>query len=182
MILRHRHLSPIDRQLEAFGEPWQLEQDEARDSRDGEDMIAVANNLFHMLREREEAWRDQVFRGEAAFSSEDDLDQRERYTRWLDATERTLSTIGQSAGTAGVGQLFGRVEEAKRILEDWQSPRLSSAVGLREMTLSAESAAELDQLLSEAKNTAPATRQRRMATQDAAFLKASSRTASGAFP
>ena len=157
MILRHRHLSPIDRQLEAFGEPWQLEQDEARDSRDGEDMIAVANNLFHMLREREEAWRDQVFRGVAAFSPEDEFDHRERYTRWLEVTERTLLTIGQSVVEIAVAeQLRSRIAEAKRILENWQSPRLSLAIGLREMTLSAESAAELDQLISKAKTMPPA--------------------------
>ena len=174
MILRHKHLSPIDRQLEAFGEPWQLEQDEARD---GEDMIAVANNLFHMLREREEAWRDQVFRGVATFFSQDDLDQRERNSRRLDAAERTLSTIGQSAGTIAVaGQLRDHVAEAKRMLERWQSPGLSSAVGLREMTLSAESATELDEIVSRAKTTPPPMPQRRMATQDASFLKAPGRT------
>ena len=178
MILRHRHLSPIDRQLEAFGEPWQLEQDQVRDSRDGEDLISVANNLFHMLREREEAWRDHVFRGVAAFSSEDDLDHRERYTRWLDATERTLSTIGKSDDLPGAGQLRARVAEVKRALMDWQSPGISSAIGLREMTLSAESASELEQFLSKAKTMPPATPKRRMATQDATFLNGSSRTSS----
>ena len=171
MILHHRRLSPIDRQLEAFGEPWQREPDEARD---GEDMIVVGNNLFLMLREREEAWRDQVFRGATTFSPEDDADQRERYSRWLEATERTLSTMGQSAGTiAGGERLRGRVAEANRILENWHSPSLSSAVGLREMTLSAESADELDQLISGAKASPPAMPRTRMATRDAAFLKSS---------
>jgi hypothetical protein len=175
MILRRRHHSPIDRQLEAFGEPWQHGGDAGKDSRDGEDLIAVALNLFLVLREREEAWRDEVFRGEVAFSPEDDLDHRERYTRWLEASERILSGIGQSAGTV---QLRSCIVEAKRVLEDWQSPRLSSAVGLRDMTLSAESAAELDQLLSEAKTSPTALPQRRMATQDSTFLNASTRTIS----
>jgi len=175
MILRRRHLSPIDRQLEAFAEPWPHERNEPTDSRDGEDMIAVGNNLFPMLRDREEAWRDEVFRGAVPFSSEDDLDHRERYTRWLEASEQTLSGIGPSVGAA---QLRTRVAEAKRLLESWQSPRLSSAVGLRDMTLSAESAAELEELLAGAKASPVAMPQGRIATQDAAFLKTSSRTAS----
>lgn len=167
MILRHHRLSPIDRQLEAFGEPWQLEPEEARD---GEDMIVVGNNLFLMLREREEAWRDRVFRGASAFSSEDDSEHRERYSRWLEATERTVSTVGPSVGTiAGGGQLLSRVAEVKRSLEAWQSPRLSAAVGFRDMTLSAESAAELDRLLSEPRPT-PSSSPRRMTVRDASFL------------
>lgn len=171
MILRHRSLSPIDRQLEAFGEPWQLEPEEARD---GEDMIVVANNLFLMLKEREEAWRDRVFRGAVAFSPEDDSDHRDRYSRWLEATERILSTVGRSADTiAGDGQLVSRVAEVKRSLEDWQSPRLSSAVGLREMTLSVESAAELDRLLSGAEPLPPPSSPRRMTVRDASFLRPS---------
>ena len=177
MILRHRHLSPIDRQLEAFGESWQSESNKAMDSRDGEDMIAVGNNLFLMLKEREEEWRDRVFRGVAAFSPEDDSDHRERYSRWIEATERSLETFGPSVGSVtGNTQLRDRLAEVKRYLETWQSPRLSAAVGLREMTLTPESAAELDQLISEARGLLPRVPQKRMAVRDASFLQSSRST------
>ena len=45
---------------------------------------------------------------------------------------------------------------AEQIVQEWQPPHLSRAVGLREMTLTPEAAAELDRLIEEAKENPPA--------------------------
>ncbi len=154
--------SPVYRQLEAYGETWKRDHNEAMACRDWEDAIAVGVNIFHMLQEREQAWRDQVFRGAIAFSEDDDLDHRTRFANWLDTTKEVLAEVLPELETR-----FGAVEGAaalrscaaltEKVLLEWQPPRLSRAVGLREMTLSPEAAAELDRLLAEAKNDPPQT-------------------------
>jgi hypothetical protein len=58
-----RGRSPVYRQLEAYEETWKSDHKEAIECRDWEDAIAIGINIFHMLAEREQAWRDQVFRG-----------------------------------------------------------------------------------------------------------------------
>ena len=74
-----RRRSPVYRQLEAYGEFWKRDHTEAMACRDWEDAIAVGINIFQMLQQREQAWREQVFRGTTAFSEDDNLDAVFRY-------------------------------------------------------------------------------------------------------
>jgi hypothetical protein len=160
MSTADRRRSPVYRQLEAYAESWKQDHDEALACRGWEDAIAVGINIFHMLREREQAWRDQVFRGAIPYSEEDNLDQRARFADWLDTTREVLAeslpALEQRFGAvAGAAELRACAQRAEAILREWQPPRLSAAVGLREMTLSPEAAAELDRTLQEARQRPP---------------------------
>jgi hypothetical protein len=148
--------SPVYRQLEAYEESWKKDHDEAMDCRDWEDAVAVGINIFRMLREREQTWRDQVFRGALAFSEGDNRDHQERFANWIATTKEffteNLPILEKQFGAIqGVSELRRCEESAESTLRQWQPPRLSTAVGLREMTLSYESAAEMDRLLNEAR-------------------------------
>lgn len=149
-----RHRSPVYRQLEAYGESWRKDHDEAMACWDWEDAIAVGINIFRMLREREDSWREQVFRGTRDYTEDDNQDHRARFAAWLDTTEGLLTDNLPQLETR-----FGKVEVADElrrcrdqvvtILREWQPPRLSMAVGLREMTLTPEAAAEFNRLIYE---------------------------------
>ncbi len=171
--------SPVYRQLEAYGESWKQDHSEAMACRDWEDAIAVGISIFRMIREREQAWRDQVFRGVIPCSEDDYFDHLGRFASWLDTTNEVLAQIlpeleKRFGAVEGSTELRACAELVEKILREWQPPRLSQAVGLREMTLSPEAAAELDQFVEETKRTPPSMPQRRMETKDASFLKRSS--------
>jgi hypothetical protein len=152
--------SPVYRQLEAYEEAWKCDHRDAMECRDWEDAIAIGINIFHMLAELQQAWREQVFRGAILFSEDDNLDHQTRFANWLDTTKEVLADV-----LPGLEKRFGMVEKApelrkctelaEQILRGWQPPRLSQAVGLREMMLSAEAAAELDRILAEARSLPP---------------------------
>ncbi|MBV9123734.1 MAG: hypothetical protein JO112_10290 [Planctomycetes bacterium] len=168
--------SPIYRQLEVYEDSWKMDHEAAMGCRDWEDAIAVGIGLFGMLREREQAWRDQVFRGTVPFLQEDNLDHQGRFADWLDTTREVLAQnlpeLEQRFGTvAGASQLHACAELAGKILLEWQPPRLSMAVGLREQTLSPEAAVELDRIIEEAKRTPLAMPTRRLETRGPDFLR-----------
>jgi hypothetical protein len=171
-----RRRSPVGRQLEAYEEVWKKDHAEAMACRDWEDAIAIGINIFHMLQEREQSWREQVFRGVLTFSEDDNLDHRGRFADWLDTTREvlaeTLPNLEKHFGAVeGAGELRRCAERAERILSEWQPPRLSQAVGLREMVLTPEAADELDRAIKEARSTPPAVPAHRIEIKDASFLK-----------
>ena len=93
METRERRPSPVDRQLEAYRESWQKDHDAAMRCRDWEELIAVGMATCRLLQEREEAWRERVFRGTLDFDDADDRDLRERLGLWLTVTEAVLRDI-----------------------------------------------------------------------------------------
>ncbi len=152
--------SPVYRQLEAYEESWKKDHDEAMACWEWEDAIAVGINIFHMLCEREDVWRDQVFRGVMVHTEDDDLDHRTRFSNWLATTNEVLADVLPSLETRfglvkGAPELRERAQAADQILRAWRAPRLSQAVGLRDMTLTPEAAAQLDCILAEAKKKPP---------------------------
>ena len=178
MSTAEKRRSPVYRQLEAYEESWKQDHDEALACRGWEDAIAVGINIFHMLREREQAWRDQVFRGAIPYADEDDLDQRTRFADWLATTREVLAgslpALEQRFGAVtGAAELRACAEQAEAVFREWQPPRLSMAVGLREMTLWPEAAAELDRTLQDARPRPPERPQQAMQEMSAAELKRS---------
>jgi len=170
-----RH-SPVYRQLEAYGESWKKEHDNALACRDWEDAIAVGINIFEMLRGREQAWRDQVFRGAIAFAEEDNLDHQSRFAGWLATTREVLTEnlplLEKRFGKVeGAPDLRASVALADKILSEWQPPHLSRAIGFREMTLSQSDATELDRLVEEAKRCPPLPPRPKMQEMSASELK-----------
>jgi hypothetical protein len=152
--------SAVYRQLEAYDEVWKRDHDEAIACHEWEDALAVGVNIFHMLREREESWREQVFRGATPFSDDDNHDHQRRFADWLDTTRPVLAEIlpelEKRFGTIeGASKLRDCAALAKQILLQWQAPRLSTAIGLREQTLSPEAAVEFDRLHKEAQQNPP---------------------------
>ncbi len=171
-----RRRSPVQRQLEAYEESWKRDHTQAMACRDWEDAIAIGVNIFRMLQEREQSWREQVFRGTLAYSEDDNLDHQGRFADWLNTTREVLADIlpelEKSFGAVGGAKELRRCAEiAERTLDGWQPPRLSPAVGLREMTLTPEAAAELDRVIEEAKKVPRAVPTHRMEIKDASFFK-----------
>jgi hypothetical protein len=151
--------SPVYRQLEAYEESWKGEHDEAMACRDLEDTISVGIALFRLLERFEDSWRERVFRGAEAYSEEEDRSVQGSFRAWLQVTEDVLNAVPaleQRFGSVdGSGELRECAARAHVLLDGWQPPRLSRAVGLREMTLSPEAAAEFRGILEEAKTKPP---------------------------
>jgi hypothetical protein len=155
-----RRRSPVYRQLEAYSESWKRDHHEAMACRDWEDAIAVGLAVYRMVWERQDTWRDQVFRGVIPYSEEDNRDHQARLADWLATTKEVLAETlppleARFGRVEGATELRRCAELVEEVLSAWVPPRLSMAVGLREMTLSPEAAAELDRILAEAKKNPP---------------------------
>jgi hypothetical protein len=174
MTTVERQRSPVYRQLEAYEESWKRDHDAVQDCWAGEDTIAVGIATGALIERVDRSWRERVFRGTEAPSDEANTFYRALFELWLRVTEGVLARATQLEqvfetvqGAVELRQAEGRVREH---LARWQPPRLSAAVGLREMTLSPEAAAEFDRLREEAKPSAETPR-RRMQEMSAAELK-----------
>ncbi|MBI1913361.1 MAG: hypothetical protein HYS12_01175 [Planctomycetes bacterium] len=151
--------SPIQRQVEAYQEAWMQDHQAALACRDVEDTTAVGISVFQLLAQREDSWRDRVFRGVEEFFEEENQFVLSLFRDWLAITEEVLAGLppfeGQFGSIERADKLRGCAAEARKMLEEWVPPRISGAVGLREMTLTPEAAAELDRILEEAKRLPP---------------------------
>jgi hypothetical protein len=149
--------SPVDRQLEAYEESWKKDHAELQACWAWEDTIAVGIATHSLIERADRTWRDRVFRGTEAYSEESNTSFRSHFERWLGVTEDVLAQaarLQKTYGTVeGVPELRQASENVRGHLANWQPPRLSSAVGLREMVLSPQAADELDRILDVAKQS-----------------------------
>jgi len=159
MTIADRRRSPVQRQLEAYEESWVHDHQAAMACRDREDTISVGIAVFRLIERVEDSWRERVFRGTEDFAEEDDRWVQCLYRGWLPVTEAVLNEVHaleQRFGSVDVAaELRDCAARARSLLRDWQPPRLSAAVGLREMTLTSEAAAELDRIIAAGKKTPP---------------------------
>jgi hypothetical protein len=143
--------SAVYRQLEAYEESWKQDHRAAMACRDLEDTSAVGIAVFQLLVRVEDSWRERVFRGTEDYSAEHDHWVQGLFRLWLQVTEDVLKAI------PSLEQHFSSMERAKELrecaakgralLDQWRAPRLSQAVGLRDMTLSPEAAAEFKRII-----------------------------------
>lgn len=145
--------SPILRQLEAYEESWQRDHAAVRECWGLEDAIAIGITTAALLDRIDRAWRDRVFRGTEPASDETNASHRALFELWLRITDAALTKAEPLEAlydrVEGLSELRGAAARVRERLVSWQPPRLSAAVGLREMTLSADAAAEFERFLSE---------------------------------
>jgi len=149
--------SPVRGQLDAYADAWKLDHDSAMECRDCEEVIAVGLSVYRFLKERENHWRDEVFRGVHPFRADDERDFQSRLKNWLQTTEvairdRIVGLESVFGDIEGVSELRSLTNEAATTLTTWQSPKISSAIGLREINLTPEGAKELDRILQAAQS------------------------------
>jgi hypothetical protein len=148
-----RRALPVRRQLEAYEESWKRDHDAVKDCWALESTIAAGIATCSLLERVEHAWRDRVFRGAVEAGAEANDLFRSLFELWLRVTESVLGDTARLerdyGSVEGAAELRQAEERLRKYLDSWQPPRLSSAVALREVTLSPEAAAELDRLLSE---------------------------------
>ncbi|HEX5273093.1 MAG TPA: hypothetical protein VFW33_21500 [Gemmataceae bacterium] len=168
--------SAVQRQLDAYEESWKQDHQAAMACRDWEDTVLVGISLFRLMREREETWRERVFRGSQEYAEAHNESVQSFYRDWLRMTDDLLTRL------PALEKQFGTVEHAdelrrcaegvRKLLASWTAPRLSRAVGLREMALSPEAAAQLNTLLDRAggADTPPTRPLRRVPPADPAFV------------
>ena len=124
------------------------------DCRDWEEVIALGVSLYEFHRQREDHWREQVYRGAVPFSESDDESYRIQLNGWLEVADEVLRNC-----LPGLEREFGIVEGAVQLrdatanarihLEKWVPPRITQTIGFREMTLSPEAVAQLDRIMAE---------------------------------
>jgi hypothetical protein len=174
MNAANRRRSPVQWQLEAYEESWKQDHQAAMACRDLEDTMAVGIAVFRLVEHVVESWKDRVFRGTQAYTEEDDLWVRDLFRCWLRVTEGVLGKVPgleEHFGlVSGADELRGLASRAHAILQEWQPPKQAAAVGLRELTLSPEGAAELDRRIEEAKRSPPPMPTRRLPIQESSFL------------
>ena len=146
--------SPFGRQLAAYVEFWKRDHKAAMNCRDWEEAIAFGLSLYAFHQEREQLWREQVFRGTIAYSVQDDQTYRTQLLGWLEVADEVLRDclpdLERDFGVVeGAAQLRSTAADARIHLDDWSPPRISQAIGLRDMTMTPQSAAEFDRVLAE---------------------------------
>lgn len=180
--------SPIDRQIEAYHQSWEDHRQTQEDWPMLTDMVYIGLFLSNILHCAEQAWRDHVYRGSVEIDQETENKFQSLWQQWLDVTNKVLTKVEESEKVAGPLQIAGTLrEKAEQIgfyvdslrvaangvatdLNDWQPPRLSRAVGLRDMTLTQNEADELKRHIEDAKKNPPSMPKRKIETKDASFL------------
>lgn len=182
-----RHL-PIDRQIEAYHQSWEKDRQAQEDWPMLMDMVFIGLFLANVLHSAEQAWRDRVYRGSVEFDQETDNKFHALWRQWLDVTNKVLAKVDETEKVAGPLQfqealrekneqisfhqkaLRGTADGIAAELNDRQPPRISRAVGLRDMTLTQQEADELNRQIEDAKTNPPPMPKRKMETKDASFL------------
>lgn len=137
---------------EAYQEAWKRDHDLAMECRNCEEIVAIGLHVYGLLEEREARWRDQVFRGAVPFQAKQDERFRRAHEMWVMTTQAILNEQ-----VNGLERQFDEVKGARELrrllqiveasLRDWQAPRISRAVGLRDHQLTEEGAAALDRII-----------------------------------
>jgi hypothetical protein len=151
--------SPVRRQVEAYEESWKNDHEALKVCWAPEDTISIGLATSTVLQRAERSWRDRVFRGAEEYTDEANKFFFGLNKLWLSITEHMVARAADlepDCGTLeGADQLREKVRQAKRHLETWNSPRLSAAVGLREMDVPREAADALNRIVSDAKSSPP---------------------------
>jgi hypothetical protein len=164
-------------QVEAYQEAWMQDHQAAMECRDVEDTIAVGISVFQLLVQRQDSWRERVFRGTEEFSEEQNQFVLSLFRLWLRITDEVLTALPpleeQFGSVERVGELRECASQARKLLDEWEPPQLSRAVGLREMTLTPDAASQLREMLARAGSvdTPPPRPVRRLPTAGEDFLK-----------
>jgi hypothetical protein len=142
---------------EAYQEAWKRDHDLAMECRDCEELVAIGLHVYGLLEEREARWRDQVFHGAVPFEAKLDEAFRRAHELWVMTTQAILQEQvdgleRQFDEVKVAGELRRLLSVVQAALSDWQPPRLSRAVGLRDHQLTEEGAAALDRIMA---STAP---------------------------
>lgn len=147
--------SPVARQMEAYQGVWEKEHHAVKECWELEECIAVGIASADVLERAERLWRERVFRGNCPESPERNSFFRSLVDAWLNVSDQVLqeaASLEKKYGAVeGAPELRTMAAKLREKLAHWQPPRLASAVGLRDITLSQEAAQEMDRILSEAK-------------------------------
>lgn len=153
-----RQRSPVRRQLEAYEESWRQDHEALQECWAWEDAVSVGMSCHALIEEVTEAWRTRVFRGTEPESDGGNDFYFSLYEVWLEVTEKILEAVAgveRDWTVVGAERLRRAASSVHETLKNWTRPRIAQAVGLREMTLTPEAAAELDRMLEESKTTPP---------------------------
>lgn len=153
-----RQCSPVRRQLDAYEESWRQDHEALRTCWAWEDAVSVGMSCYSLIEEVTEAWRTRVFRGTEPESDTANDAYFHLYEDWLKVTEQVLDCVAGAEHNwmvVDAERLRQAVASVRTTLQNWKPPRLALAVGLRETTLTAAAAAELDRILDDAKTNAP---------------------------
>lgn len=147
--------SPVQKQVEAYREAkdtWLEEQEKVRACWLFEDLIKIGLGCGEIIRGLIESWRDRVFRGIEEENQKKNEVYRDAHEGWLGVTEAIIEGTAQSRleveyHVDGIDDLREMAERMRRELTEWKDPKVSLAVGLREINLTPEAASVLDSIL-----------------------------------
>lgn len=153
-------LSLLASQIETYAESWKTHHDEVKKVLwPFEDHLAIGVSLFKMIGEQEETWRARVFRGVQDFDPGFDEGFQLIYRYWLQPCSEITQQLEQLERTYGSVRHAHEFRAASQTVQDslrsWQPPVLSSAIGLREVTLNEQASAEIKGMLARAKTRGP---------------------------
>jgi len=168
----------VSRRIEACEhevEEWKVAYEEAQRCRHFERWLARAVELFRVIRELDETWRANVFRGVEPFKPEDYQNMTDLYTRWLGLYDLMAPKLQHYEeqyrdGVEGAEEYRQCCAEAREILATSEPPTLSKAIGLREQSISHQASSKIREMLDRARQQ-PKRPPEAVETVDASFLR-----------
>lgn len=157
-LASYRH-SPVQRQLDAYRESWQADHESLKQCWAWEDTISVGIACGRLIEKTTLAWRERVFRGTEVYEADSNEFHRSIYELWLQVSDALIQHVNErfenTYAVEGVVELKALAVQLRASLQGWNPPRLSSAVGLREIELSKDAEENLTRILEEAKSDPP---------------------------
>ena len=160
-----RFRSPVLTQIEAYQDAqhsWDacvIDHEAVQDCWALEDTTAVGLKCGEMLEAVTAAWRERVFRGTEPADDGRSAFYRGLHEKWLTVTDAILGRVAtrlESDDVAeGAAALRATADRVRSAVAAWQAPSISMLVGLREISLPPDAAANLDRIITSAKSAPP---------------------------
>ncbi len=153
-VVDHRIDEHTEKCRETHQEKWLVEYEVAQACLDFEECLGGFLEIFRMISDFNQSWRQNVFTGRKSPCAEAEAGIKALFEKWLGAESvfRDVLTFfeGQnySEGVRGVGKYRQYLKAARITLAEWKSPELSPAIGHHRVALNAEQSNKFRALLS----------------------------------
>lgn len=139
-------------QLDSYEEAWKAAHIEAMELWETEEPLEVGVAMLSLIVPKVHHWKQQVFRGSVAHVDAYEVLLRAIAVWGRDFSELILTDVERRFGERvedlrHYAALVAVAKDLRTELHAWSSPRLSPAIGLRELDMTEESAAEFDRIL-----------------------------------
>ena len=109
--MKESRFHSVRKQLEAYGESWKKDHEEAMQCRDLEDFLAVGVSVYQLIKNREQSWHNLVFEGQIEYDAEEEQELAALHEGWMETAKQASMILPVAFSQMGrTGSLWARIQ------------------------------------------------------------------------